>query len=90
MHRKIDKQFLQSQTMFFLSKNAFEKKKIFAGKLSHTRYYNSASVKSELLPSMNSDMLSIFQITLRLLYNMVLDIIQFKDGSQKCIDYIEK
>ena len=23
-------------------------------------------------------------------YNMVLDITQFKDGSQKCIDYIEK
>ena len=23
-------------------------------------------------------------------YNTVLDIIQFKDGSQKCIDYIEK
>ena len=33
--------------------------------------------------------------TLQLLYNMVyyytvLDIIWFKDGSQKCIDYIEK
>ena len=23
-------------------------------------------------------------------YNTVLDITQFKDGSQKCIDYIEK
>ena len=23
-------------------------------------------------------------------YNMVLDTTQFKDGSQKCIDYIEK
>ena len=23
-------------------------------------------------------------------YNAVLDIIRFKDGSQKCIDYIEK
>ena len=23
-------------------------------------------------------------------YNTVLDIIRFKDGSQKCIDYIEK
>ena len=23
-------------------------------------------------------------------YNMVLDITRFKDGSQKCIDYIEK
>ena len=23
-------------------------------------------------------------------YNMVLDVIRFKDGSQKCIDYIEK
>ena len=23
-------------------------------------------------------------------YNMILDITQFKDGSQKCIDYIEK
>ena len=23
-------------------------------------------------------------------YSMVLDIIRFKDGSQKCIDYIEK
>ena len=23
-------------------------------------------------------------------YNMVLDIIRFKDGSQKCIDYVEK
>ena len=23
-------------------------------------------------------------------YNMVLDITQFKDGSQNCIDYIEK
>ena len=23
-------------------------------------------------------------------YNTVLDIIHFKDGSQKCIDYIEK
>ena len=22
-------------------------------------------------------------------YNMVLDVTQFKDGSQKCIDYIE-
>ena len=34
-------------------------------------------------------------ITLQPLYNMVryntvLDITQFKDGSQKCIDYIEK
>ena len=23
-------------------------------------------------------------------YNMVLDITRFKDGSQKCLDYIEK
>ena len=23
-------------------------------------------------------------------YNMVLDITRFKDGSQKCVDYIEK
>ena len=35
------------------------------------------------------------QSTLQPLYNMVryntvLDITQFKDGSQKCIDYIEK
>ena len=29
-------------------------------------------------------------ITLEPLYNMVLDVTQFKDGSQKCIDYIEK
>ena len=26
----------------------------------------------------------------RVHYNMVLDIIRFKDGSQKCIDYIDK
>ena len=26
----------------------------------------------------------------RFLYNTVLDITRFKDGSQKCIDYIEK
>ena len=36
-----------------------------------------------------------FEHTLRPLYNtvcynMVLDITQFKDGSLKCIDYIEK
>ena len=28
--------------------------------------------------------------TLQPLYNTVLDITRFKDGSQKCIDYIEK
>ena len=28
--------------------------------------------------------------TLQSLYNTVLDITRFKDGSQKCIDYIEK
>ena len=38
---------------------------------------------------------SIYLFTLQLLYNtvrynLVLDITRFKDGSQKCIDYIEK
>ena len=41
------------------------------------------------------DDILIFSITLQPLYNtvrynMVFDITRFKDGSQKCLDYIEK
>ena len=42
-----------------------------------------------------TEVVSLVQNTLQtlystVLYNTVLDITRFKDGSQKCIDYIEK
>ena len=45
----------------------------------HTCEFNLLSKDNTLKPLYNT-----------VHYNTVLDITQFKDGSQKCIDYIEK
>ena len=57
-------------------------------KLMWIRWYAFAILSS---PSCSFTLLYTLQpLYNRVCYNTVLDITQFKDGSQKCIDYIEK
>ena len=52
----------------------------------HLHIVSYFPMKTEIVISFNT--LQVLYNTV--LYNRVLDITRFKDGSQKCIDYIEK
>ena len=64
---------------------------IFSEKLRlDNSYRQTIHIKCQVLFSLKNNIYTLQPLHNTVCYNTVLDITRFEDGSQKCIDYIEK